>query len=303
MRPVSIFAEKSHILPGNFNLQHIAPKTHLGRHKIIETEVILMANHMQDYMNSRSELLAKTIVELDKKIKRLPEGSIYVDQRGNKAYFHRYDAKSGEKYISKTDTDTIAVYIQKDYLKKVMHAAITEHDALLKMQKLYPEVLAEDIYDQLPKSRKRFITPIVSGDEEYARKWLEKSYRRKGFSKDAPVFITLKGDRVRSKSEMIIADRLWANGIPYKYECPVQIGDIVIHPDFTILRMSDRRILYHEHCGMVDNVDYYDNMVSRINDYGRAGISFGDRLFLTFESSKTPLDSSVVDKLIKLNYK
>ncbi len=248
-------------------------------------------------------LLSRTIKELEKKIALFPEGCVYVKRRGDKAYYHQYDKSSGEKYLATDSKDTITTYLQKDYLQRVLKAAQIEHAALTKMLELYPDVLAEDVYDQLPESRKQFATSIVLGDEEYARQWLENPYTHKGFPSDAPVYFTIKGERVRSKSEMIIADRLFANGIPYKYECPLKIGKAIIHPDFTILRMSDRQILYHEHCGMMDNADYTDEMVYRVNEYNHAGILVGDRLFLTFESSKTPLDVRVVDQLINTHYR
>ena len=262
-----------------------------------------MANHIREYMNTRCVLLTKTIKEIKKRIAQFPEGSINIKHIGGGYYYYQYGKQSGQKYLFKTDKDTIATYIQKDYLQKVMRAARAEQNALLKMQEMYPETLAEDVYDQLPESRKQFATPIVLGDEEYARQWLEKPYTRKGFPSDAPVYTTIRGERVRSKSEMIIADRLWANGIPYKYECPLMLGNKVFHPDFTMLRMSDRQILYHEHCGMMDNTDYSDDMVYRVNEYSRAGILLGDRLFLTFESSKTPLDVRMVDNLINTHFK
>ena len=262
-----------------------------------------MTNHIRAHMDLRCALISRTIRELEKKIEQFPEGCVYVKCRGNKANYYLYDKNSGEKYLNKRNKNTIALYIQKDYLQRVLRAAQTERDALMKMLELYPEVLAEDVYEQLPESRKQFATPIVLGDEEYARQWLAKSYEHKGFPSDAPVYTTIRGERVRSKSEMIIADRLWANGIPYKYECPLMIGKTIIHPDFTILRMSDRQILYHEHCGMMDNTDYSDLLVYRVNEYSHAGILVGDRLFLTFESSKTPLDVRVVDNLINKHFK
>ncbi len=262
-----------------------------------------MANQIRDNMNTRSILLSKTIKELKRRITQFPEGNINVKFKNGRAYYYHYDKQFGQKYLILNDKDTITTYLQKDYLQRVLKAAQIEHTALIKMLALYPDVLAEDVYDQLPESRKQFATSIVLGDEEYARQWLENPYTHKGFPSDAPVYFTIKGERVRSKSEMIIADRLFANGIPYKYECPLKIGKAIIHPDFTILRMSDRQILYHDHCGMMDNADYTDEMVYRVNEYNHAGILVGDRLFLTFESSKTPLDVRVVDQLINTHYR
>ena len=116
-------------------------------------------------------------------------------------------------------------------------------------------------------------------------------------------FYTLNGEHVRSKSEVIIADRLYAKGIPYKYECPLQIGNRIIHPDFTILRLSDRKIIYHEHCGMMDDPNYAKDMVNRINLYSTADIYLGDRLFFTLETSETPLDIRHLDELIEKHFR
>ena len=49
---------------------------------------------------------------------------------------------------------------------------------------------------------------------------------------------------------------------------------------------------------MLDKPEYAESFVNRINDYNKEGIYLGDRLFLTFETSNTPLDVSVIDNLI-----
>ena len=67
--------------------------------------------------------------------------------------------------------------------------------------------------------------------------------------------------------------------------------------------MSDKKILYHEHCGMVDNPEYAENMVKRINSYNKEGIYLGDRLFVSMETSKTPLDIELIDYLIRTHFR
>ena len=76
------------------------------------------------------------------------------------------------------------------------------------------------------------------------------------------------------------------------------INGKIIHPDFTALRRRDNKFVYIEHCGMLDKPEYAESFVVRINDYNKEGIYLGDRLFLTFETSKTPLDISTIDSLI-----
>ena len=102
---------------------------------------------------------------------------------------------------------------------------------------------------------------------------------------------------------MIIADRLYLNGVPYKYECPIKVGNEIIHPDFTILRISDRKILYLEHCGMLDDPKYADDMVRRASLFALEGIIMGDRLFYTVESSQNPLDVRVLDVMIQNQFR
>ena len=50
------------------------------------------------------------------------------------------------------------------------------------------------------------------------KEWKEKGYNKKGFREDAPIILTEKGERVRSKSEKILADYFYRKGIEYKYE-------------------------------------------------------------------------------------
>ena len=79
---------------------------------------------------------------------------------------------------------------------------------------------------------------------------------------------------------------------------PQILENEIIHPDFSILRIRDRKILYLEHNGKVGDQQYADDMVDRINKYEAAGIHQGDRLFLTYETVNKPLDDRVLDIMI-----
>ena len=263
-----------------------------------------MINRMQNDIQNRYEILTELIKQIEKKLKNLPEGRISVKHHQNNDYYYLVDSKLGEKYLHKEDSKLITQLIQKNYLTKVLNVSKKESLALKRYLDSMPSTRAEDVFDTLSEGRKKHIKPIVQTDEQYVRDWLATPYTPKGFDEEDPVFPTRKGERVRSKSEMIIADRLLANGIPYKYECPIMVNGKIIHPDFTILRISDRKILYLEHCGKADDSDYAEKrIVRRINDYGQAGIIQGDNLFLTFESSKTPFDVRVLDQMINRCFK
>ena len=62
---------------------------------------------------------------------------------------------------------------------------------------------------------------------------------------------TARGEMVRSKSEVIIANALAAKGIDYAYERPLLIEGVTKYPDFTIEDMESGQTIYWEHCGML----------------------------------------------------
>ena len=262
-----------------------------------------MADSILNAALKRTKLLSQTIEALDKKLESFPDGRINVGHHKGGVHFILIIGNAKVRYMNKNDKDLIELLIQKEYIKKVLISAEKESAALNKFIKAFPDVTAECVYDHLSEERKRIAKPIIVGDDQYTAKWLAEPYKRKPFSKDAPKFYTLKGERVRSKSEVIIADRLYAKGIPYKYECPLKVGKEVIHPDFTILRMSDRKVLYHEHCGKMGDPDYTKDIPGRANKYMRNGIFQGDRLFYTFESADCPLDVKALDDFIEKNYR
>lgn len=262
-----------------------------------------MGKCVRDTLKERHDLILQTVRNVEDKLLQMPEGRIIIRKIGGRTYYYHGNDGCKEIYLTQKDDALIKALVQKSYLKSVLKSARRELAALEKMMKLYPDELPEEVFDKLPDERKNHAVPVIPGNEKDARKWMDAPYTRKPFKKGAPVFITMRGERVRSKSEMIIADRLYANGIPYRYECPLKVGNMVIHPDFSMLRVSDGKVIYHEHCGMMDDPAYADEMVSRVNAYNQAGIIQGDRLTFSFESASAPLDVRLIDSLINGYFK
>ena len=112
--------------------------------------------------------------------------------------------------------------------------------------------------------------------------------------------ITERGELVRSKSEKIIADKLYMMGIPYRYEYPLMLDDgITVYPDFTILKMPERKEVYLEHFGMMDDEEYVNKMLFKISTYERNGIFIGVNLFVTYETSKRPINTKALNNQLK----
>lgn len=114
------------------------------------------------------------------------------------------------------------------------------------------------------------------------------------------MILTERGERVRSKSEKILADFFCRNRIPYKYECPLYLKGVgTVYPDFTFLSSKTGQEIYWEHDGRMDAPVYAQNAVRKIHAYVENEIYPGERLILTFETEKTVLDMKLVEKLVQ----
>ena len=132
------------------------------------------------------------------------------------------------------------------------------------------------------------------------QKWIAVEYVGKSFASDSAVIYSEKGQRVRSKSEKILADYLERHNIPYKYEKPLNLkGYGVVYPDFTFLSSKKGKEVYWEHEGMMDDPIYASAAISKIKTYEDNGIYIGDRLILTFETKKSVLSTREIEREIE----
>lgn len=168
---------------------------------------------------------------------------------------------------------------------------------LEKIDALSDDKSVEHIYKSLPTSFQTIVHPLEETDEQFYQRWRDVKFIRKGFkSDDRSSNYTALGERVRSKSELMIADALTRHNIPYIYEKPLDLsGYGTIYPDLTLLDFWNHREIYWEHLGILGNQDYAGHAMSKLIDYERNGILPGDRLILTTESSDKPLDTRVVE--------
>ena len=244
--------------------------------------------------------ISKLVSILEPLVNKESQERLKINVRDGRVYYYITDpgSESGMRIATPRDMRLVRSSAQNSYHRKLLRTAKLELKILKYAAENYPATAVEDIYTTLSPERQALVKPIVQTDEQYKNEWLAVRYERKGFDEDAPVYMTIKGDRVRSKSEQIIADRLYVKGIPYRYEYPLKVGKRTIYPDFTILRMSNRKELYYEHYGKIDDPKYANLNVMRTNEYIRNGFLIGDRLFITLESSENPLDTRILDRMI-----
>ena len=258
-------------------------------------------NNLSREIRERMHALEQIIQEKRKTVEVAPKGIINIAHSDKRVqYYYKDDSKDVKrKYLKKTEESLIRELCQKDYDERVLVSAEKEYTRLKMLQKIYQKGTCEDIYEKIHRDRKNYITPIVLPNDEFVLDWIQQEYIRKGFSDDYPEYYTDNGERVRSKSEILIANALKKYGVPYRYEAPLYLEGLgIIHPDFTVLNIRERKEYYWEHLGKMDDSEYVEQALHRINVYQKNNLFPGDKLILSYETYKHPINSKNIDKMI-----
>jgi hypothetical protein len=106
------------------------------------------------------------------------------------------------------------------------------------------------------------VSPAAGGAPRLEKRFLEENL----------IHRTVRGDAVRSKSEVIIADQLAAQEIVYSYEKALQLNGSTRYPDFTIEDEESGLTFYWEHCGMLHKPEYRERWEAKKRLYRANGI-------------------------------
>lgn len=198
--------------------------------------------------------------KIENELKSVPKGNLRISKDKNKIRYYHCVEDNEGTYISKIDSELPKLHTQRQLL----------------------------------------VTPIEPIWEKELVRWYDSEYHGKEFYEGTAEIVTEKGERVRSKSEKILADYFYRNNILYQYEKPLYLkGYGTVYPDFTFLSKKTRKEIYWEHEGMMDKPEYAKSAVKKIESYQRNGIHLGERLILTFETELTVLNSQIVEELVE----
>lgn len=259
------------------------------------TETLEPQNYLPDLQN-RLAKLNHAITQLERDLQKAPDGKLSISS-SNHTIQYRLIHNTKRTYISKKNTELITRLSQKEYNLHILQELKTETKAI---KQLINSVSRNK--QSLPHSKLHLlsqITPVTLSNQEYAAQWQAMEYSHKSFSTEAPEFFTNNNIRVRSKSEILIANLLLQNHIPFHYEYPLELEGHTFHPDFFCLNTRTRQTFYWEHLGLMDNPDYINNAIQRLSTFAKHNILPGKNLLLTMETNRIPLNIKDVNKLIK----
>lgn len=274
-----------------------------------------------------SQQLQKRVAQLNalldlklRALKKAPEGSLRISQcHGNVQYYRRENQK--EKlghYIDSNQYKLAQSLAQKDYNKRLVASLKKElkilQSVLRQLEKMSVDNESPDtVINLLHPLRRALIIPATLTDSQYAAAWLSQKYKGKPFQPDSQVLYTSNGERVRSKSEVLIADTLKRLGVPYHYEFPLVLKNggrdqpltytrskkITVYPDFLCLNLRTRQEFIWEHFGRMDNSDYSKKATQKLRTYSENNIHAGKNLIITVEDVGLPLSSMYIEEIIQ----
>ncbi len=270
-----------------------------------KSRTVLKCTDLYDKALSRYQNLLTVREEMEKELEGASPGKIRVAKTENRIQFYlrRESAEKAGIYIPKGESGKLKHYLQKAYDEKALIFVDREIHILGKFIKNSDGISdrIRQLYSDNPDEVKKYIDPIDEADEDRVKRWESTLYESKKLSDYTTVYETKRGEKVRSKSELNIANTLAEKGIPYKYECPLKLKNgVIVYPDFTVLNVRERRQIYWEHRGMMDDKEYAKNSVLKMKTYMKNGLFIGRDLIISEETSANPLGTDEINAIVKV---
>ena len=275
----------------------------------------LSPNQLAPQIEKRLAELQNLLFTKKKSYEKAPQGRIRISQNGGHPEYYLVTERGSlrGKYLPHSQKTLALQLAQKDYDARLIKLLQKEISALQNYMKQTSNGRAiPELYDSLCPARRSLITPAILTNEQYAARWQDISWTGRPFASDAPYICTARGERVRSKSEVIIADTLFRYNIPYRYEFPITLKrsnsddirrdlgrSITLYPDFLCLNTRTRTEFYWEHFGLMDSTDYSNNAAGKLRLYTENGILAGRNLIITMETQTEPPSIKALEKLIE----
>ena len=261
-----------------------------------------------------TELLEKRLKQLEKTLSNLKKETnfqlndhVRIHQKGKYVEYYQLckDRTNYGNYILLKDTKAAARLAQNDYNKKAIKLLQKEINVIKFYFIRTKSTALLKLYTKMKPARQKLITPVTLTNQQYAEEWLSVTWQGLPFI-DTPELYTSTGVRVRSKSEVLIADALTRHNIPYRYEYPLKLQysqndkrTVIYHPDFMCLNVRTRQEFYWEHFGLMDSPEYTKKTAGKLRLYTQNGIFAGRNLIISMETQTEPLSNQVIEKMIK----
>lgn len=237
--------------------------------------------------------------QYEQKLNDLPDGNLALSTVKGIDYY--YKVINGKKiYLGTADKEEVRQLQTKKFLQKSLKRIDANCKVMERFVAKYHSIDPDTVNAALPKTYHLF------PEADYAftnwmdlQTWGSEPYDKSTKFPEGLKHRTVKGERVRSKSEVIIADILFLKGIEYHYEENLRIGTETIAPDFKVAVASQQRFRRIEHFGMIGDSKYLEECLWKIRLYVSNGYVPVDDVIFTFDTQDGEIDAQLIGQAIE----
>lgn len=211
----------------------------------------------------------------------------YLKDNGKTVYLPKKEINLAKKLARKKYQQIRKEELQRELIacRTYLRKADSKNDSLEKL-------LTNTEYERL-------LGEEISSTRKELAEWKKADYEKNMSHPENLIVKGTQGKFVRSKSEAIIDKTLYTNGIPFRYEDKLTIGNTTFYPDFTIRHPKTGEFYYWEHFGMMDHADYVSRACQKVKIYCDNGIIPTIHLILTYETKEHPLAIEQVERIVR----
>lgn len=256
-------------------------------------------NYLEDFMYIHQKLKSIYIKEL----KSLPKGKLIGYLNNNNYQYYHSETVNGKytRHGIGKNNHLKQQLARKEYLTKVIPILESNIKTLTKALTDYQSIIPDsiinkmsDVYKSLPKQY--FIDKSIMPEE--LQQWMKAPFDQSTYKLHEKIHTTSRDLKVRTKSELIIAELLYSYNIAFRYEQRLYIRDKRFAPDFTI-KLPNGKIFYWEHVGLTNSYGYMNDHYYKLKYYQYQNIVPWKNLILTYDNESGELNTQIIHSEIK----
>lgn len=257
---------------------------------------ICALNVMKAEVRQSKVLLQSLQDELD------PNDNTELARLKSKGHWYYYqsrkeDGKRKLTYLGNALAEAVKWYFSRQYRRSLAKILKKNIQILERCIDNYTEVTPEEVYRKMPKPYSELPKePYLDARFEEIKRWANKDYMKNPREMPKNYSVAKDGTKVRSKGECIWYNELLNTGIPFRYDCVIELidekGEIVQKcPDFMIW-CYDGTFLIIEHLGKLDSIKYSLDFGEKLHCYHGEDFIPGYNLVITSDDKNGGTDST-----------
>ena len=261
--------------------------------------------NIKEEINVLSTEILNTAKLVDKELKTLAAGRLSIEMQHGRLCLVKQTYENGKRKRKNLDpgsTELVQLVrrqVLEAQLDSLRHDYHILQNAVKEIQDFNFTAKAYEIKEKIKMLNDEVITNALRPESDNS--WASEPYEKLVYPTDAGKtnwHITSFGLKVRSKSELLIAELLHKYNIEFRYEQMIHIGNTTLAPDFTI-RRRDGKIFYWEHEGLTNSQEYINRQLKKHQMYAGIGIVPWDNLIITYDNKDGIIDLRIVESEIK----